>query len=129
MQAQPLNNDGFRKVFPEFGKVETYPDIAVNFWLGLARSQMSIERWGDAYDMGLCLYAAHNLVLSKRNAGVGGPGGGPAGPMTSKSVGGASASYDVSATLTAGAGEWNLTSYGQRWLRLARMAGAGGVQL
>ena len=62
-------------------------------------------------------------------AAVGGIAGKVKGLETAKSVGDLSVSCDVTTGSYAGAGSWNLTSYGLRFYALARMIGAGGIQL
>ncbi len=127
-----MTNDEFRALFPEFTSVETYPDAQVVFWLNLAGNALPADRWGDYLTLGQALFAAHNLVLGARETqgmAAGRAAGTVSGPMTSKSVGGVSASYDVATASMAGGGDWNLTSYGQRFQRLSRMAGMGGIQL
>ena len=122
----------FRSDFPEFASVVTYPDAQVAFWLGLAGKLHSVDRWGDLLDYGVELFMAHNLSIAARDAkaaATGGVGGGATGLLSSKSVDKVSASYDTGAVTIDGAGNWNLTTYGTRYIQLASMIGAGGVQL
>lgn len=122
----------FRADFPEFTSTVVFPDATVAFWLGLAGKLLSVDRWGDLLDYGTELFVAHNLVLSARdqkavsNGGIGGSG---AGITSSKTVDKVSVSYDTANAAIDGAGNWNLTTYGTRYIQLARMVGAGGVQL
>lgn len=121
----------FREDFPEFASVTDYPTAQVNFWAGIASKLVDLDRWGDLYDQGISLFVAHNLVLQRRNiaGAASGGSGGLVGSVSSKSVGAVSVSYDVNAVMESGAGQWNLTSYGLQYIQLARMIGAGGVQL
>lgn len=134
----------FRIYLPEFTSTVTYPDSAVNFWLGVANVMLPTQTWGlgnpvsvspptTPLDIGTALFAAHNLVLEARNAraaAAGGvPGGGAGGPVSSESVGGVSRSYDTTAALNLDAGPWNLTNYGTRFIFMARLAGKGPLQI
>jgi hypothetical protein len=51
------------------------------------------------------------------------------GPVASKSIDKVSVSYDTAAAAMKDAGDFNLTTYGVRYLRIAKMMGAGGLQL
>lgn len=116
----------FRGDFPEFADTTIYSDAQVSLWLNFANLslQSAQDRWADFLDIGTELLMAHNIAISAK-AGAGKVGG----PIASKSVGGVSASYDTSAVTIEGAGQYNMTSYGVRFLQMARMIGAGGVQL
>lgn len=128
----PVTADSFREVFAEFCDDAVYTDEAIDFWLVTVRGQMNAGRWGAQQDFGAMLFVAHRLVLSARAqaaAAFGLPPGGPTGPVTSKSVDGVSVSFDVSSTAEEDGGHWNLTTYGQQYLRLARQMGTGPVQV
>jgi hypothetical protein len=122
----------FRQDFPEFAETARYPDAQVAFWLSLADSQLSEQRWGSLHERGVELYAAHHLVVSARQTETAAKGGAPgavSGPATAKAVDKVSASYDTGAvTLDQGA-FWNMSVYGIQFLWWARMMGAGGIQL
>jgi hypothetical protein len=80
------------------------------------------------YDIGLELLVAHYITLNKKQADAAAAGALPGlaeGVISSKSVGPASVSYDTQLTGEPGAGHWNLTTYGQRYYRLAEMMGSG----
>jgi len=122
----------FRQNFPEFSDTATYPDAQLDFWSGIGELLLIADRWKDTFDYGLQLFVAHNITLAAQNeasASAGGAPGGTNGPVGSKSVGSASVSYDTAAIMETNAGEWNATSYGRTLLRLARMIGAGGLQV
>ncbi|MBB4017377.1 hypothetical protein GGR16_002406 [Chelatococcus caeni] len=122
----------FRQTFPEFSSETTYPDAQITFWLGLGEKLLNACRWGDVLDYALALFAAHNLVLeaqAQRTAAAGGIPGQSSGATSSKTVDKVSVSYDVNAGIVAGAGHWNLTTYGTRFIDLVMMFGAGGIQL
>lgn len=125
--------DQFRKDFTEFSNTAKYPNDGVQFWLTFA-DKMLINplRWGDVRNMGIELFVAHNLALENQAQKASKAGGTPGlqmGVLTGKTVGPVSANYDANAGLELGAGHWNLTTYGTRFLRLARMIGAGPIQV
>lgn len=133
----------FRADLPEFTSLSAYPDPGVTYWLTLAGLLLDPNRWGagaaiaisppsTVYDFGLEMFVAHNLVLERqaqKDAANGAVPGLNTGPVASKSVGSVSISYDASAGIELDAGHWNLTTYGTRFIKLARMMGAGGLQL
>jgi hypothetical protein len=122
--------DGFVAAFPAFNLETDYPKDQVNFWIGQAPNQINTARMGRNADLATMLYVAHNLVLFKRDAMAAEAGGIPGeakGPVTGKTVDKVTVSYDTAAATTDGAGEYNLTSYGQRLWRMMRAAAAGGL--
>jgi hypothetical protein len=121
----------FRAAFPEFIDTTEYPETVITYWFGIAGlllNSTSGRGFRDMLDHATYLFAAHNIVL-ERQARKARSGVGPAGPVTSKSVGPGSISYDASAGLVKDAGHWNLTNYGTRLIELIDMFGAGGIQL
>lgn len=126
-----MDRPTFRQVFPEFGSDTAYPDAVVDFWFGQARIQLDPQRWADLLDQGTALFVAHKLVLARRNAAAGTRGipGEASGPTASKTIDKLSKSFDTGAASLEGAGSWNLTTYGTQFIALARIAGAGGMQL
>ncbi|UQN68018.1 DUF4054 domain-containing protein [Burkholderia multivorans] len=122
----------FRQAFPEFDDTTTYPDALVQFWMTVAVSLVNADRWGDLTDLGIALVTAHHLALAVKDqkmAAVGGVPGQVSGPQSSKAVDKVSASYDTAAVAINDGGFWNATMYGVRYLSLAMMMGAGGMQL
>ncbi|MBU9360056.1 DUF4054 domain-containing protein [Burkholderia multivorans] len=122
----------FRQSFPEFNDTTTYPDSLVQFWMTVAVSLVNAERWGELTDLGIALVTAHHLALTVKDqkmAAVGGVPGQVTGPQSSKAVDKVSASYDTAAVAIKDGGFWNATMYGVRYLSLAMMMGAGGMQL
>lgn len=122
----------FRADFPEFVDAVTYPDGQVNFWIALAGKLLTTPRWVDLLDFGTELFVAHWLTLQIRDEqtfAAGGIPGTATGVQVTKTVDKASVTYDVSQISLENGGHWNMTSYGIRFLSLARMVGAGGVQL
>ncbi|MDN7433703.1 DUF4054 domain-containing protein [Burkholderia multivorans] len=122
----------FRQSFPEFNDTTTYPDSLVQFWMTVAVSLVNADRWGELTDLGIALVTAHHLALAVKDqkmAAVGGVPGQVTGPQSSKAVDKVSASYDTAAVAIKDGGFWNATMYGVRYLSLAMMMGAGGMQL
>lgn len=122
----------FRDMFPEFASATVYPDAMVDMWITAAGGLLSAERWGSLLDLGTSLFVAHNITIGAANARAGSRGATPgasSGVVSSKSIDKVSVAYDTGATTIADAGAWNLTSYGVRYLQLARMVGAGGLQV
>lgn len=122
----------FRVLLPEFSSTADYSDPAITTWLAVGYRFVNPHLWdvGDI-DLGASLVAAHFLTLEQRDrkaARAGGVPGMQSGMLSSKSVGGVSASYDVALTAVQGAGQWNATSYGQRYATLAKLYGAGALQ-
>lgn len=122
----------FRMDFPEFASTTDYPDAVITFQIGIATALLNADRWGTMLNYGIELYVAHNLVLAAQaseDVATGNTPGEMTGPTSAKGVDKVSVSYDTaSASLTDG-GFWNLTRYGVQFLQLARMMGAGGIQL
>jgi len=120
----------FRSDFPEFASTVTYPDALINTWLTVAASLVNPSRWAELTNLGMELVTAHHLVMSQRDqaaAAVGGTPGELKGPTASKSVDKVSVSYNAGAAILTDAGFWALSSYGIRFLTLARAMGAGGL--
>lgn len=123
---------GFRAAFPEFLDTSRFPDAMIDFWAGLATAQVNENRWGLQTNTGIQLYVAHEITLAAQNqktATIGGNPGGTSGPTNSKTVGSVSVGYDTQQTAEKDAGWWNLTTYGKQFIRLARIFGAGVVQV
>jgi len=122
----------FRQHFPEFADTTVYPTGTIDFYLGIGRSLLNADRWGETLDYGLELFTAHHLAIVAKDRAAAAGGGAPGamqGVLTSKTVDKVSASYDSASISLENGGFWNMTSYGLRFLRLARMMGAGGYQL
>jgi hypothetical protein len=82
--------------------------------------------------VGVEMFVAHNLVIDAMNTDTAQIGGWPGiakGMVSSESPGAVSINYDTQPVMEDGGGNWNLTTYGTRFLRLARMMGAGPIQI
>lgn len=114
----------FRSDFPAFASTVTYPDAMIMFWSGIAEAQVALDRWGDIRTQAVELYTAHHLIIA-----ADGNIGKQTGIQSSKAVGDVSVGYDTQLSGELNAGHWNLTTYGKMFIRLARMYGAGCIQL
>lgn len=124
--------EGFRSQFNAFADPGVYDEAAINLYIGVAYSMLNGGRWGGTLDYGASLFVAHHMVLTARdNATVdaGGLPGDVVGVKTAKSVDKVSSSHDAQSVSLTDGEFWNMTSYGIRFLRLARMMGTGGVQV
>ncbi len=124
--------DSFRKNFPAF-TAELFPDDAVSVRLSLGDVFFSKRSWvpENLRDHVVGLYTAHYLAAygSAEAGGSGKNSGTGMGVVSSKSVDGASISYDTGSTTEANAGFWNATPYGRELWQLMRVFGAGAIQL
>lgn len=122
----------FRSDFTEFANTTIFPDSTLNYWLNVAAMMLKPSRWGSMLSVGLELFVAHNAVLEAfavRGVAAGGLPGLSKGAVSAESVDKGALSYDTASTLELDGGNWNLTVYGSRFLRLARMMGAGPIQI
>jgi hypothetical protein len=132
MGASMITAQKFRADFPEFCDAEVYLNSQVDYYIKLAYLMLNPSRWGNTIDFGAGLFIAHNISLEARaqaTAENGGIPGEQTGPVSSKSVDKVSISYDTGSGVQPGAGHWNLTIYGTRFTRLARMMGSGPIQV
>lgn len=82
--------------------------------------------------MGIFLYTAHEVTLEAQSisaAKINGTPGQQPGQANTKTVGSATIGYDTVTASEKDAGWWNLTTYGKQFIRLARLFGAGALQL
>lgn len=127
-----MNIPAFRSAFPEFANSEVYPTAMIEFWATFAEAQVRQRVWKTQWTVGVNLYTAHELTLAAQNAKVSKFGGAPGtfgGVANNKTVGTTTVAYDSVTTGEKDAGYWNLTNYGKQFIRLARVFGAGAVQL
>lgn len=122
----------FRQLFGgAFANTTLYPDIAVAFYLNLTQT-FNARRFGQYLNYAAACWTAHYLTLdyqAQRDASIGNPSGLRGGVVSSKSVGGASTSFDLGDAGVKDGEDYNLTIYGRRYAKIARMAGAGGTQV
>ena len=129
-----MTADQFLGAFPEFAS----PSFATQ-WLyasGVAAATLDAAVWGAPagpgqpwaqYDLAFGLVAAHNLALGMLNAQQAATSGSVPGigqgVVSSQGAGGVSVSFDTSLGGMPDGGPWNLTTYGTRFLYMARLAG------
>jgi hypothetical protein len=135
-----INYAQFIVDFPEFANATTFPQSGFNYYQNFA-SIMLTSVWGQPaptgqpytlYDIGMEMFIAHNLVIEAMNAKTAAVGGLPGltkGVISSESPGQVSVSYDTTAAIELDAGHWNLTSYGIRFIGLARLLGSAPMQI
>lgn len=122
----------FRTALPEFVDSGKYPDAMIRTWAALACAMVNPRRWRSQTLLGIRLYVAHEITLEAKSiaaAAIGGTPGQQTGTLNSKAVGSVNVGYDTQSTVEKDAGWWNLTTYGRQFIRLARIFGAGVVQL
>jgi len=127
----PITTQSVKDLFPEF---DAYTAPQIQPWIDIAPLYLNPLVWTDqdTLDFATKLFVAHNLVLSARDAlaaAVGGISGTAQGIETSKTVDKVSVSRDAGSVSMEDGGQWNMTSYGIRLLQLARIWGAGGLQI
>ena len=121
-----------RSDFPEFGDTTKYPESLLDTWLNVASNLVNAVKWAELTNLGLELVTAHFTALSVADQVSVASGGIPGvvnGPTASKSVDKVSVTKDVAAVIIEGGGQWNMTSYGIRYLTLVNLLGAGPVQI
>lgn len=129
----------FRQLYRQFGDPDVAPDAVLTYWFGIANNFLngSSSSAGNRFDAtsldyAIGLFAAHHLALDARDIATAQAGGIPGevkGPATAKSVDKVSQSYDTSAVTFENEAFWNQTRYGLSLVNLARLFGAGGVQV
>ncbi|WP_269914803.1 DUF4054 domain-containing protein [Acinetobacter sp. HY1485] len=127
-----LTESSFREKMPMFADLTRYPSAQFNLYLSLGLKLLDERRWEDLRDEGLMFFIAHYLTLYQRAMSaslMGADAGKVVGNETSKSVDSVSKSMDVSGVTLDDGGQWNQTTWGIQFLQLARMMGAGGIQL
>lgn len=125
-----MDISAFRANFPEFTSVVDYPDSLLNFWAVVAEGLVDDERWGTLRENARGLALAHHVALAKQSAISGAGGAVPgidSGNVTQKSVGDVSISY--APNNASSGGQFGKTTYGQQYLALTQIFGAGAAQL
>lgn len=122
----------FRQDFPEFLSSQQYTDAQINFWMTLGLKMLNTDVWGELLDHGLELFTAHHMTMAQQNAASTANGAAPGqstGIVSGKTVDKVSVTYDTSAGILENAAHYNLTTYGTQFIYLARLLGAGGIQI
>lgn len=123
--------------FPEFDTDDSslaalFPESAFNYWAQVGMFLINQNRWGRLFNVGLELFVAHHIVLealAQRDMNVGGLPGLAKGAIAGKAAGAVTVTYDPRSTLTEDGEHWNYTVYGQRYINMAKMMGAGPIQV
>lgn len=107
----------FLERHPEFSDTAVFPQSRVEFFLEDLDKNFDLEIWTDWYEEGVCLLAAHNLVIDELNQTN--PGNvDDLSPVTVKAVGDVSHSLGTYLTVNNDAEDYNLTIYGRKYYRL-----------
>ena len=110
--------EDFLTRYPEFNRYQA--QVAV--FLCDAKTEIDQRYWGKLYARGVLALTAHLLKLAtERKASDGAANH----TLTAESAGELSVSYGVPVGAKAGDDFYNLTAYGQEFLRLKRLAGFG----
>lgn len=126
-----VTND-FLTLFPEFNNIANFPIATIDVWIATGYNFLDANRWGNLLDLGVELFVAHNLVfgaLNSQTAAAGSVPGIAKGVIASEGVDKIGLSYDTELASEKGAGHYNFTTYGQRFIHFARLVGAGPIQV
>lgn len=114
----PLTED-FLLRYPEFKKTDAR---RIGLFLSDAQAEVSQVRWGKLYDRGVMALTAHLLKL-KADAEF--SGGVASRNLAGESAGELSVSYTAPISANGSDDFYQLTAYGQEYLRLRRLVGVG----
>lgn len=110
--------DDFHECCPEFKDVDGF---RIDLFLFDAQQEISQARWGRLFERGVLALAAHLLRLSLwATEGNGGANRN----VASESAGELSVGY-ATPTITGTDADYQLTAYGQEYLRLRKLVGIG----
>jgi hypothetical protein len=133
--VNPITKAEFRAFWsPIFGADDTgpYKDAWIDTYITVATILMNSGRWQTLYQTGMQYLVAHYITLFKKAVDDANPGGYPGlarGTINSETPGTVSVSYDTALSGEEGAGNYNLTQWGQQYIRCARLIGMGPIQL
>lgn len=108
----------FMQLYPEFAEID---ESRLGIFIENAQMEISQKAWGKLYERGLLALTAHLLRLNQLATESQGEANRP---LASESVGELSASYQGS-TITGTNADYQLTAYGQEYLRLRKLVGVG----
>ena len=114
----PLTED-FLLRYPEFGKTDAK---RIGLFLSDAQAEVRKVRWAKLYDRGVMALTAHLLKLSA-DAEI--SGGAANRNLASESAGELSVSYAAPIYTNGSDDFYQLTAYGQEYLRLRKLVGIG----
>lgn len=123
----------FRCEFPEFESEVLYPAPMLAFWAEFVQSTLvfsdiPVGVVNMAHKFAIAHYAT-KAASRQAQASGGGIAGQSSGAVASKSVGGASVSYDLMAASFSGVGDWSTTEYGRAYLTIIRPYSVGILQV
>mgnify|MGYP005850182411 FL=1 len=131
--SHKLTYESFIEAFPEFSDDVAWPVTRVQSRIDLSNCFVRVrdDLCDSAANHIKGLYVAHYLAAQGPSSESGKlvQSAGGTGIVSSKSVDGASVSFDTSTGAEQGAGFWNVTVYGREYWQLIQMMGAGGVQI
>lgn len=129
--------DEFRVAYPAFADADGYTAARIEYWLHFAEVMTNSRRWirSGLRDQGIGLLTAHYMSISEtaKDAVTGAasiPTAGAGAKISdSQTADGVSYTEGYDSTAYAGAGQLASTWYGQQFLDLRSLIGAGGFQL
>ena len=130
--SHKLTYESFIEAFPEFSDDVAWPVTRVQPRIDLSNCFVCVRGLCDSAANHIKgLYTAHYLAAQGPSSESGKlvQSAGGTGIVSSKSVDGASVSFDTSTGSEQGAGFWNATVYGRADWQLIQRMGAGGVQI
>ena len=112
----------FKERFPEFDSIA---DARIETFINKAALLVGSCKWGDLYDEGIALLAAHYLALSilqeSASSAI------SSFPVSSKKVGDVQINFAIPASASAMESFYTKTPYGQEYWALVRLVGIGAV--
>jgi len=112
------------------------PSYVIGLYCTLASSHLVYNRWNADWYMGMAYFIAHFCTLYAQadsdtylTAAQAATAGLSKGIATSKSAGGVSIGYQPMITGSEDWAQWQLTTYGQRFISMAKCIGAGMILL
>lgn len=137
----PFTADDFKAVYPQFFGEDGAPLVppeVLDMYVQFAHSCVSYARYRDAWRVCISLFIAHFLTLYMQSMLADGQdhnaqsvvnAGQTQGLAASKSVGGASISYDFTTAMQDldGWAAWKLTTYGTQFATIAKILTMGGM--
>ena len=131
-----LDVAAFRAAYPAFSNTTIYTDARVSYWLDFAAIMVSGRRWqrSGLQDYGQGLLVAHYLTVADRfdvATGTYLPALGAGGAVSSESQSADGVSWSEGRDTSAYKDDGQLAAswYGQQFLDLRALIGAGGMQL
>lgn len=128
----PITISQFRSDYPMFTNTTSYPDSLIQRLINRATSLMNASVWGNDYQDFMELFVAHYCTLWNSAMIAAQNGGDPGiarGVIASESALGVAAAFDTVSAAEESGGNYNLTQWGQQFIRMARLKGMGPQQI